>query len=61
MRWISLHHYRKVVESYTWSGVQVEVVLWLDNPKARNAMSIAMMHAEPIVNEAEEKLFRVLL
>ena len=25
-------------------GSSREVVLWLDNPKARNAMSIAMMH-----------------
>ena len=33
-----------------------EVVLWLDNPEARNAMSIAMMHQlQPIVKELEEK------
>ena len=33
-----------------------KVVLWLDNPEARNAMSIAMMHQlASIVNELEEK------
>ncbi len=33
-----------------------ETVLWLDNPEARNAMSIAMMHQlEDVVLELEEK------
>ena len=33
-----------------------QVVLWLDNPDARNAMSIAMMHQlAPIVTELEAK------
>lgn len=33
-----------------------EVVVWLDNPEARNAMSIAMMHQlADIVQELEEK------
>ena len=33
-----------------------ETVLWLDNPEARNALSIAMMHQmEDVVRELEEK------
>ena len=39
-----------------------QVVIWLNNPKARNAMSIAMMHQlQDIVQELEDKRPNVIV